>query len=182
MLYVYFLIFNAAEMLVESWISARNSRELLQKGAVEIAPHLFPVMAILYGVMYFGGLAEHLFFRREISLAWAFSFGILFCLAKALKFWAIASLGSFWTMRVLILPESRVVTGGPYRWIRHPNYIAVLMEIAATTLIGKCFYTFGIVIILFSVTLVFRIQYEERALKEYTDYSDQMAIRHRFLP
>ena len=182
MLYVYFLIFNAAEMLVESWISARNSRVLLHKGAVEIAPHLFPIMAILYGLMYLGGLAEYLYFRREISLEWVISFGIFFCLAKALKFWAIASLGSFWTMRVLILPESKVVTGGPYRWIRHPNYVAVLTEIAATTLIGKCFYTFGIVIILFSVTLVLRIQNEERALKEYTDYSDQMAVRHRFLP
>ncbi len=182
MLYIYFLVLNAIEMVVESWISFRNSRALLQKGAVEIAPFLLPVMAILYGVMYFGSLAEYLYFRREISMTWALSFGILFCLAKALKFWAIATLGSFWTMRVLILPESRVVTGGPYRWIRHPNYVAVLMEIAATTLIGKCFYTFGIVIILFSVTLVFRIHYEENALKEYTDYGDQMGIRHRFLP
>ena len=169
-------------MLVESWISARNSRALLQKKAVEIAPFLLPVMAMLYGVMYFGSLAEHLFVHREISLTWVFFFGILFCFAKALKFWAIASLGSFWTMRVLILPESRVVTAGPYRWIRHPNYVAVLLEIAATTLIGKCFYTFGVVIILFSVTLVFRIHYEESALKEYTDYSDQLAVRHRFLP
>ncbi|MCI0415061.1 hypothetical protein L0222_20000 [bacterium] len=182
MLYVYFLVFNTLEMLVESWISARNSRVLLQKGAVEIAAFLLPVMASLYGVMYIGGLAEHLLFQREISLAWASSFGILFCLAKVLKFWAVRSLGSFWTMRVLILPESRVVTGGPYRWIRHPNYVAVLMEIAATTLIGKCFYTCGIVIFLFSVTLVFRIHYEERALREYTDYSDQMGVRHRFLP
>jgi methyltransferase len=182
MFYIYFLVFNVLEMLGEYWISARNSRTLLQKGAVEIAPFLLPVMATLYGVMYFGGLAEHLFFRREVSPAWAISFGVLFCLAKALKFWAIASLGSFWTMRVLILPKSSVVTAGPYRWIRHPNYVAVLMEIAATTLIGKCFYTFAVVIILFSVTLVSRIQYEERALKEYTDYSDQMGVRHRFLP
>jgi methyltransferase len=182
MLYVYFLAFNLLEMLVECWISARNSKALLQKGAVEIASFILPVMASLYGLMYVGCVTEYLFLGREISLAWAFSLGVLFCLAKALKFWAIASLGSLWTMRVLILPESKVVTVGPYRWIRHPNYVAVLAEIAATTLIGKCFYTFAIVIILFSVTLVFRIQYEERALKEYTDYGDQMAIRHRFLP
>lgn len=182
MFYIYFLAITALEVLLETWISARNSRALLNRGAVEIAPILLPVMALLYGVMYFGSLAEYMWISRPASISWILLFGLLFCLAKILKFWAIASLGPYWTMRVLILPESVVVTRGPYRWIRHPNYVAVLMEIAATTLIGKSFFTFVVVIVLFSVTLVFRIQQEEAALKKYTDYAGRMGIRRRFLP
>jgi methyltransferase len=182
MLYFYFLAFSAIEMLVETWISARNSKVLLQKGAVEIAPFLLPIMAFLYGIMFAGSLVEYVVIPRQIPFYWAGSFFLLFCLAKILKFWAVSSLGSFWTMRVLILPESNVVTSGPYRWIRHPNYVAVLMEIAATTLIGKCFYTFAVVIVMFSATLVLRIRHEEAGLKQFTDYSGQMGIRGRFLP
>jgi methyltransferase len=182
MLYLYFLAFTALEILGETWLSARNSRALLQRGAVEIAPLLLPLMALLYAVMYFGSLAEHLWIPRTISPSWAVVFAAVYCAAKILKFWAIASLGDYWTMRVLILPKSRVVTQGPYRWIRHPNYVAVLLEIAATTLIGKSFYTFFVVIVLFSVTLVFRIRQEEAALGKYTDYQGKMGLRRRFLP
>jgi methyltransferase len=182
MFYIYFLVITALEILFETWISARNSRALLQRGAVEIAPRLLPIMALLYVVMYFGSLAESLWVPRELSISWILVFGLLYVFAKLLKFWAITSLGPYWTMRVLILPESSVVTTGPYRWIRHPNYVAVLMEIAATTLIGKSFLTFVVVIVLFSVTLVFRIQQEEAALKKHTDYAGRMGLRHRFLP
>jgi methyltransferase len=182
MFYFYFLAITALEILFETWISARNSRALLQRGAVEIAPALLPIMAILYALMYFGSLAEFLWIPKQVSLTWILVFALLYCFAKILKFWAIASLGSYWTMRVLILPQSNVVTGGPYKWIRHPNYVAVLMEIAATTLIGKAFVTFVVVIALFSVTLVFRIQQEEAALKKYTDYAGRMGVRRRFLP
>jgi methyltransferase len=182
MLYFYFLVFNLLEILFEAWISARNSRELIKKGAVEIAPHLLPIMIGIYAIMYIGSWLEFLWFPRENSLLWIVGFGLLFCAAKALKFWAVSSLGPFWTMRVLILPESNVVTSGPYRWIRHPNYVAVLSEIAATPLIAKCYFTFAVVIILFSVTLALRIRKEEAALKEHTNYGDQMIVRRRFLP
>lgn len=182
MLYVYFLALSALEILGETWISARNSRALLQRGAVEIAPALLSIMTLLYGLMYFGSMVEYFFVPRNISLGWAVIFASLYGLAKIIKFWAIASLGSYWTMRVLILPKSEVVTAGPYKWIRHPNYVAVLMEIAATTLIGKSFYTFLVVIVLFSVTLVFRIRQEEAALEKYSDYRGRMGMRRRFLP
>jgi methyltransferase len=182
MFYIYFLAVTALEILFETWISARNSRALLQRGAVEIAPLLLPVMAFLYALMYFGSLAEYLLIPKQLSISWILVFALLYCFAKLLKFWAIASLGSYWTMRVLIMPQSAVVTTGPYRWIRHPNYVAVLLEIAATTLIGKSFLTFLVVIVLFSVTLVFRIQQEEAALKKYTDYAGRMGVRRRFLP
>ena len=182
MLYLYFLLFNLLEMFFESWISTRNSRELIKKGAIEVAPRLLPIMIVIYALMYIGSWLEFLWIPRTISTAWVVGFVSLFCAAKALKLWAVRSLGSFWTMRVLILRDSQVVTKGPYRWIRHPNYAAVLSEIAATPLIGKCYFTFAAVMILFSIVLALRIRKEETALKRHTNYEDQMIVRGRFLP
>jgi methyltransferase len=182
MLYLYFLALNVLEMLYESWISARNSRELIRRGAVEIAPFLLPVMIVIYAMMYTGSALEFYYHPRIVSFAWITTFALLFCAAKTLKFWAISTLGSFWTMRVLIVPKSHVVTAGPYRWIRHPNYVAVLAEIVATPLIGKCFVTLSAVVVLFSITLAFRIVREEDALKKHTDYSERMTVRRRFFP
>ena len=182
MLYELFLAIHALEMLFETLISVRNSQTLIQKGALEITPGTLPAMIFLYVLMFLGSLVEHLWIARPLSFEWCIGFFILFCLAKLLKFWAIRSLGEYWTMRVLIVPHSSVATAGPYRWIRHPNYIAVLMEIAATTLLGKSYFTFAVVIVLFSVTLVFRIRSEESALRQFTDYGDQMATKRRFLP
>jgi methyltransferase len=80
------------------------------------------------------------------------------------------------------LPQGKTVSRGPYRWIRHPNYVAVLLEIAATCLLGKCFLTFFIIAGSFAVVLWWRIRAEEKALRKYTDYSTNMSAKGRFLP
>jgi methyltransferase len=181
MLYIYFLALNAIEMLYEARISARNSRELIKQGAVEIAPFVLPLMIVIYAMMFLGSAFEFHYLHRLVSPLWAAVFLFLFAGAKVLKFWAVKALGKFWTMRVLIVPQTKVVTTGPYRWIRHPNYVAVILELAATPLIGKCFLTFGCVTVSFAIALVLRIRAEETALKKYTDYSQQMLSRRRFL-
>lgn len=106
----------------------------------------------------------------------------VFVVAKILKFWAIRSLGKYWTMKVLILPGSHVVTQGPYRYIKHPNYMAVLLEIAAIALAGKSIITFLIIFSLFSWILYYRVVSEEQALLQHTDYSQSMISKRRFIP
>jgi len=170
MLYIAFLLITAIEMLCEVYLSHRNSAVLVDRGAIEIAPRILPVMTVLYVVMYAGSWAEYALSPKHISVLWATGFGFLFIAAKALKFWAIKSLGALWTMRVLIVPGTRVITSGPYRWIKHPNYVAVLMEIAGTTLLGKCYVTGASVLSLFFVVVYYRIRVEEHALSELTEY------------
>lgn len=181
MFYLSFLVLNAIEMLWEVRVSSRNSAALLQRGAIEVAPALLPVMTMIYIVMYIGSGWEHIHLSRHISPAWALSFLALFVLAKLLKLWAVTSLGPNWTMRVLIVPGSRVVVHGPYKWMRHPNYVAVLLEIAATTLLGRCYWTFATVWSAFIIVLFFRIRAEETALLADTDYAAQMTHKKRFL-
>jgi methyltransferase len=166
MLYPVFLLITAIEMLGELYLSIRNSRDLLANGAVEIEPRILPLMTLLYVAMYPACLLEYLFLARSVQTFWL----LVFLLAKALKFWAISSLGKYWTMRVLILPESKTVKGGPYRWMKHPNYLAVLMEISATCLLGGCYYSFFIITGFFAAVIVWRIKIEEAALRRYTDY------------
>src|SRR5690348_13968978 len=98
MLYPFFLLFAALEMLCEAFISLRNSRRLLAQGAVEVEPQILPVMILLYVLMYPACLLEYFFLRQSLQQSWVIIFGVLFLFAKALKFWAVSALGKFWTM------------------------------------------------------------------------------------
>ena len=89
---------------------------------------------------------------------------LVFGLAKAIKFWAIASLGSRWSFRVLVLPGAPLVTGGPYQWLRHPNYIGVMGELAGVAISLSAVVTGVISLAAFGWILRQRIAVEERAL------------------
>jgi methyltransferase len=181
MYYPIFLILNALEMVWEARIASRNSNALLQRGAVEYASWILPVMFLLYIALYIGSFAEYLLIPKQLPEKWFFFFVSLYIGAKGLKYWAVSSLGSYWTMKVLIVPGSSVVTSGPYRWVRHPNYIAVLLEIAATALAGKSYITLSLVFLSFSFVLYNRIKREEEGLAALTDYSHKMMSKGRFL-
>jgi methyltransferase len=180
--YWIFLAASLVELGFEVAISRRNSAALIRKGARDIAPWILPIMSAIYVLMYAGSAAEFYFLRDPVSFSWLVGFLMLYIVAKALKFWAISSLGEFWTMKVLVVPGSTVVTRGPYRYVRHPNYIAVMAEIVATTMAGRCWITCVSILVLFSTVLYYRIRSEEDALAGHTDYSRSMAARRRFLP
>lgn len=177
-----FLLFTLIELIFEVKLSNRNSRKLQQQGAVEVCHGTLPLMTALYVLMYVGAVFEFFYFKRDVSTTWFAGFVAIYAAAKALKFWAVASLGPFWTMRVLVVPGAKAVVTGPYRWIRHPNYVAVLMEIAGTTLPGKAVWTCLTVLVLFCIVLYHRIRREEEALTGHTDYSGSMSGKRRFVP
>jgi methyltransferase len=181
-IYPAFVLFILVESLVEAAISRKNSSALIAKGAIDVAPYLLPLMVLLYIFQFAGSVFEYYKAARVVSLSWLILFGLIVLAAKALKFWAISSLGSFWTMKVLIVPGSQAVTTGPYRWIRHPNYIAVVTESLALPIMGKAYLTTVGVALVFSCLLFLRIRAEEQALMQFTDYSKTMATKRRFIP
>jgi methyltransferase len=89
---------------------------------------------------------------------------IVFAAGKALKYWAIASLGSRWTFRVLVLPGAPLVTRGAYRWLRHPNYVGVVGELLGAALMAGAVVTGPVSIAVFALLLRHRIATENRAL------------------
>jgi len=150
-------------MLVESQLSRFNERTLRERGATEPLDDVYPAMTWVYpGCFIAMGIEGALFgpapgYNTLLGVA-------LFGVAKALKFWAIATLGPRWTFRVLVPPRAALVTGGPYAWVRHPNYVAVIGEfVSFAILVGAPVTGIGSVIG-FGTLLRRRIRVEERAL------------------
>lgn len=150
-------------MLIEAAIAARHDRALRAQGAVEPPGDVFGAMQFAYPTAFLVMLVEgHL---RQVPPDPLVTAGVVvFALAKALKYWAIATLGTRWTFRVLVPPGSSRIRRGPYRWLAHPNYIAVALELIGTLLALHAFVTGPIAVAGFSLLMWQRVRIEETAL------------------
>ena len=150
-------------MLVELQLSRSNERRLRAAGAIEPADDVYRIMQVAYPLAFvLMGIEGAL--RASVSPRLVLLGLLVFGLAKAIKFWAIASLGSRWSFRVLVLPGAPLVTGGPYQWLRHPNYIGVMGELAGIAISLSAVVTGVISLAAFGWILWQRIAVEERAL------------------
>ena len=150
-------------MAGEAALSAFNERQLRARGAVEPAGDVINTMRWAYPLSFIAMAVEGALAGpapREVMM-----YGLaLFGLAKAIKLWAISSLGSRWTFRVLVLPATPLVTTGPYRFLSHPNYLAVIGEIASVAMIVWAPITGVLAAIGFGRLMIKRIRVEDRAL------------------
>jgi len=182
---IVYLAFVSAAVLVaigERVRARRNEIRLLREGADEVAPWVFRLMAPVYTLIFPAAIAEHLVLGRRPPPLLAASMIVLFGAAKMLKLWAVLHLKDLWTMRVILPRPLRVVTGGPYRYARHPNYVAVVGEILALPLAGGAWVTAVAGGALFGAILWARVRTEETALLARPEYASAMADRGRFVP
>jgi methyltransferase len=150
-------------MLGEAWLARGHDRALRRLGAREPASDVYRVMQIVYPSCFLAMAAES--WLRGPAVDGMFVAGLaVFVLAKALKYWAIATLGERWTFRVLVPPGSSLVARGPYRWLRHPNYVAVAGELAGFAVMGQAALSGVTALIVFVLLMLARIRVEERAL------------------
>ena len=150
--------------LVELRIAARHRRALLAKGAVEVGAVHYPWMVGLHTAFLLAGPLEVWLLDRPFLPWLAAGCLVLVLTATALRWWVIRTLGERWTTRVLCLPGAPLVTGGPFRYLRHPNYLAVIMEIAALPLVHTAYLTAAVFTVLNAVLLRHRIRVEEAGL------------------
>jgi methyltransferase len=155
-----FLAALVAERLVELFLSRRNAALAFQKGAAEVGKLHYAVMTVFHGAFIVScfleaGPFEPVRFFALLPLALG---------AQALRYWAIATLGERWNTRVIVLPDSEPVTGGPYRFMKHPNYLAVCLEMAVVPLMLGAYVTAVVFSLGNAVLLWVRIRVEERAL------------------
>lgn len=157
------LVAVLAVMAGELLLSQYNAAALRARGAVEPADDVLPLMRLAYP----GGFVA---MAIEGALTGPAPFTVIaaglaiFGLAKALKSWAISSLGPRWTYRVLVPPNAPLVATGPYRLLRHPNYLAIYGEILGAALIVRAPVTGGLFLVLFGWLIRRRIAVEDRAL------------------
>jgi methyltransferase len=155
--------FVAAFMIGELWLSRRNERALLRRGAVGVDDPAYGTMRWAYPGVFVAMAAEGVWTGpAPIPLASAGA-GVM-AAAKLLKYWAIASLGERWTYRVFVLPGAPLVTTGPYRFLRHPNYVAVVGELVGMALLTGAGVTGPLGVVYFSLLLARRIMSEEKAI------------------
>ena len=154
-------------MLAELWLSASNERALRAHGAIEVPDPVFATMRIAYPGVFIVMAVEGAIAGVELGPMTFVGVSLMFA-AKALKFWAIASLGTRWTYKVLVLPGVPLVATGPYTWLRHPNYVGVIGELIAMALLTRAWITGPLGTIFFGWLLWRRIAAEERAMELYS--------------
>ena len=180
LLYLGFLLLLGGERLVELWLSKRNAQRAFARGGVEVGRGHFRVMALVHTAFLFACAAEVVGMDRAFPGAPGFAaLGVALC-AQGLRYWAIASLGDRWNVRVIFVPGDEPVTRGPYRFLRHPNYLAVILELAAVPLIHGAWVTAIVFTLLNAAVLFVRVRAEERALG--AAYARTFRDRPRFIP
>ena len=155
----------AAERLVELVLSRRHERALRARGAVEAGAAHYPTMVALHAALFAGAVAEVLLLERPFLpwLGWPM-LGVV-AATMALRYWVIATLGERWTTRVLVLPGAPLVAAGPYRFLRHPNYLAVTLEVVALPLVHTAWITAVVCGAANLLVLAVRIRVEDAALR-----------------
>jgi methyltransferase len=178
--YLGLLVLIAAERCFELWLSARNARAARARGGVESGRGHYPVMALVHGALLVACAAEVVFLHRPFPGALGWMCLALVLGAQVLRYWAVLTLGERWNTRVIVVPGAAPVTAGPYRWVRHPNYVAVVVEVAALPLVHGAWLTAAVFSGVNAVVLRTRIRAEEQALGPA--WEREFAGRPRFVP
>jgi methyltransferase len=157
------------ERLAEMVVARRNAAWSFARGGVESGRGHWPVMVVLHVGLLVGALAEVWLLDRPFVpwLGWPMLALVLG--AQALRWWCIGTLGRQWNARVIVVPGAQRVTSGPYRWMRHPNYVAVVVEGFALPLVHSAWVTAAVFTLANAVLLTVRLRDEERALAHLHD-------------
>ncbi|HKV06508.1 MAG TPA: isoprenylcysteine carboxylmethyltransferase family protein [Thermoanaerobaculia bacterium] len=182
LLYTGLVVAVALGRLIELRVAARNLRSLLARGGVEIAPGHYPVMVLLHTLFLAACPLEVWLLDRPFIPAFGTVMLLLLFLAAGLRWWVISTLAGRWTTRIVVLPGVAPVTGGPYRILRHPNYLAVIVEILALPLVHTAWITALVFSVANALLLRVRIRAEEEGLARLSDYEAAFTGRPRLVP
>jgi methyltransferase len=154
----------AVERLAEVVVAERHRSVSKERGGVEFGVGHYPAMVTLHTALLAGCLLEPVLLHRPFIPALGWPMLLIAVAAQALRWWCITTLGCQWNTRVIVIPGAERVTGGPYRFLPHPNYVAVIAEGIALPLVHTAWITALVFTILNAVLLRTRIHVENRAL------------------
>ena len=155
----------ALERLAELVVSKRNASWSFARGGVETGRRHYAVMVVLHTGLLVGALVEVWVRRPPFDPVLGWSMLALVVASQALRWWCITTLGPRWNTRVIVVPGLPLVTGGPYRYLRHPNYVAVVVEGFALPLVHTATVTAAVFTVLNAVVLAVRVRVENDALR-----------------
>jgi methyltransferase len=156
------LIVVFAPMLLERHRSRRNESALRAGGAIEPSGDVYPLMQVAYPACFLAMIAEG-WSRGPSARSWTAAGAATFAAGKTVKYWAMATLGPRWSFRVLVPPGATLLATGPYRWLRHPNYVGIGGELTGVAMLAGAPVTGLLSCLVFGSILLARIKVEERA-------------------
>lgn len=180
LLYLGLLCLLCCERGAELLVSRRNARQAFAAGGVETRRRAYAVMVVVHALFPVACAVEVLVLRRPFPGVAGFAALTVVLGAQALRWWAVATLGWRWNTRIIVVPGASPVTGGPYRFLRHPNYLAVVLEMASVPLTHGAWLTALVFSALNAALLAARIPAEERALGR--PYAEAFDGRSRLWP
>jgi methyltransferase len=162
--YAVLILAVAVERLAELVVSRRNLALALRRGGREHAFGHYPFMVFLHTGLLVACLVEATHRPFIPALGWPMLAVVV--LAQALRWWCITTLGSRWNTRIIVIPGLSLVEGGPYRWLRHPNYVAVVLEGIALPLVHTGWVTAVVFTVVNAGLLRVRISAENAAMAQ----------------
>jgi methyltransferase len=162
--YTILVLLVGVERLAELVTARRNADWSRSRGGVEYGAGHYPVMVALHTGLLAACLAESLLGHRPFLPALGWPMLALALAAQGLRWWCITTLGPRWNTRVIVVPDLPLVSGGPYRWLSHPNYLAVIVEGLALPLVHSNWITATCFTLLNLPLLATRIRCENAAL------------------
>lgn len=181
MIFWIFIALVIAQRLIELRIAQRNEKWILSQGGYEVGRGHYKYIVLLHILFFVSLIIEVVYRGNEISVLYPILF-LLFALTQFARIWALASLGMFWNTKIMILPKSQVQIKGPYKYIKHPNYLIVALEFIIIPMLFQAYITGMIFSILNFVMMSIRIPIEERALSVHEEYQQLGIARSRMIP
>ena len=161
------------QRIVELRIARANEHYMKERGAIEFGQSHYPFIVLLHVSFLCSLLIENLIKGFPLSPIWIWLLGF-FLILQMSRVWAIKSLGHFWNTKIIVLPNTNLVKKGPYKWLPHPNYLIVALEIAVIPLIFQAYLTAGLFTILNMIMMLIRIPAEEAALRSIFKNSERL--------
>ncbi len=163
-MYYLLILVIGIERLVELVVSRRNAKWAFAQGGKEFGHSHYPVMVAVHTALLLGCVLEVCALHRPF-IAWlGWPMLALVALSQALRWWCVATLGHRWNTLVIVLPQVPLVRRGPYRWLHHPNYVAVVVEGVALPLVHTAWLTAASFTLANALLLTVRIRVEDAAL------------------
>lgn len=172
--YLILLALVALERCFELALSIRNRRRALAAGGIEVGRSHYPWMVVVHTLFLASCAVELVALARPFRALLALVMCTALAASMALRYWAIATLGERWNTRVVVIPGAPAIAAGPYRFLRHPNYVAVVIEMFALPLVHGAWITAIVFSALNAAVLFVRIRVEEAALREHCDYDRRL--------
>jgi methyltransferase len=157
--FYYVLGFLILQRLAELWLANRNTARLKARGAVETGASHYPLFVLLH-TAWLAAMLVATPAEGDIHLGLLAAFALL----QAGRIWVIATLGAYWTTRIVSLPDAPLIRAGPYRFLKHPNYVIVIGEVAVVPLMAGMIWIAVVFSVLNLALIAYRVSIENRVL------------------